>query len=250
MQSYARTNIPLFSQLRGEGYSDEDIGCVHDAYELAMHMFTGLFRPSGDTFIDHLVGTASILVSLKVPVELVVAGLIHAAYAHGDFGDREKGASDARRRQVRRVVGKEAEEYVARYAALPWDLKTVPAIRDGLYTFDPLDRDVLLIRLANELEDHLDLGILYCCNAKDRQQSIKRFGPDLADMAEKLGFPSLAEELAEISRNTASGEILIELRNRSNQDRAYLIAAKSCRKRVALAVWHELAHRLSRSRLY
>ena len=80
MHPYAQTNVQLFNQLRSQGYSQNDRERVREAYEFAMRLFTGLFLPSGKTFIDHLVGTASILTSLRMPVEVVVAGLIHAAY--------------------------------------------------------------------------------------------------------------------------------------------------------------------------
>ena len=40
---------------------------------------------------------------------------VHAAYTVGEFGDGQPGSSDARRQQVRRAVGAEAEELVTRY---------------------------------------------------------------------------------------------------------------------------------------
>ena len=64
-------------------------------------LFAGLFLPSGKTFIDHLVGAAGILLPyLHMPVELVAAGLIHAAYLHGDFGGATKGISEIKRKQL------------------------------------------------------------------------------------------------------------------------------------------------------
>ena len=91
MHAYAQTNVQLFNQLQSEGYSKKDRERVREAYEFAMRLFTSLFLPSGKTFIDHLVGTASILASLHMPVEIVAAGLIHAAYLHGDFGGATNG---------------------------------------------------------------------------------------------------------------------------------------------------------------
>ena len=75
MHAYAQTNVQLFNQLQSEGYSARDRELVRLAYEFAMGLFTGLFLPSGKTFIDHLVGTASILTSLHVPVEVVAASV-------------------------------------------------------------------------------------------------------------------------------------------------------------------------------
>ena len=81
MHSYARTNIQLFNQLRQEGYSNTDLRSVRDAYELAMVLFTGRFQPSGRPFVTHVVGTASILASLRLPapVTLRVQGCARAS---------------------------------------------------------------------------------------------------------------------------------------------------------------------------
>lgn len=101
MHSYAQTNLQLFNQLRLEGYSNTELGCILNAYKLAMYLFTGCFRPSGKTFIAYVVGTASTLSSLHLPAKVVAAALIHAAYASRDFGNEEKGISDAKREQIK-----------------------------------------------------------------------------------------------------------------------------------------------------
>src|SRR5688572_20530292 len=77
VHSYAQTNIQLFNQLRGDGYSKADLGLVRDAYELAMLLFSGRFQPSGKSFIAHVVGTASILAWHRLPAPVVAAGLLH-----------------------------------------------------------------------------------------------------------------------------------------------------------------------------
>lgn len=248
MNPYAQTNIQLFNQLRREGYSNEDLLCVFKAYELAMQLFTCFFRPSGKTFIAHLVGTASILGSLRVSAEVAAAGLIHAVYDEGDFGSIKRGISNAKREQVRRAVGEKVEEYVARYAALRWNPKTISAVRDGLDTLDLIDRNVLLIRLTNELEDHFDLGVLYCPNADVRKQSAKRRGLVIVDMADKLGFPTLAVELDRVFREIVSGKIPLELHSTRDQNRAYLVPPRSYQKRLSAAFYQEAVPGLDRLR--
>jgi Domain of unknown function (DUF6817) len=240
VDSYAQTNIQLFNQMRSEGYPDQEVARMRDVYEFALRLFPGLYQPCGKPFIDHLIGTASILAFLHRPVEVVAAGLIHAAYLHGNFGSFRRGISNAKREKVRQAVGKEIEEYIVRYTALRWTGKTISAIQDGFDALGPIDREVLLMRLANTLELYLDLGALCCCNAESYQQGIERHGALIRDMADRLGFPTLAAELARVFRETTTGGIPRELRNRSNQTRAYLIAPKSYRKRLPLAVWHQL----------
>ena len=239
MQPYAQTHIQLLTQLSRDGYSDADLDCIVSAYKMVMCLFTGLYRPSGKTFIAHLVGTASILGSLHVPAKVVAAGLIHAAYTHGDFGAWAKGISEPKRKQVRQALGKEVEEYIARYIDLKWNGEIIPAIYDELDTLGPIDRDVLLMRLANELDDLLDLGVLYCFNAEDRRRSYLRCCPMIMDMAEKLGFPSLAAELEAAIQETKSAEVIPELRSRSGQVR--LVAPKSYRRRLRVELCQKLA---------
>jgi hypothetical protein len=237
LHSYAQTNIQLFNQLRAEGYSSQEVSRLRAVYEFALHLFTGRYQPCGKPFLDHLIGTASILASLQRPIAVVVAGLMHAAYMYGDFGSPRRSMTRGKRRQIRRTVGEEIEAYIARYTALRWTGETIPIIWSNLTALDALDREVLLMRLANELELHLDLGALCCCNAESYQRTIAHHGTRLQDMANSLGFPVLASELARVFQETITGEISAELRNRSNQPHAYLVAPPSYRERFTLVVW-------------
>lgn len=243
MHSYAQTNLQLFTQLRRDGYSNTELGCIFNAYKLVICLFTGCFRPSGKTFIAHLVGTASILSYLHVPASVVAAGLLHAAYANGDFGDGKTGISDARREQVRRTVGHQVEEYVSRYTALQWNEQTIPAICDHFGALGQIDRSVLLIRLANELEEYLDLGILYCEEAR-YQEYINSSRHLMVGMAEKLGFPALTIELLRVFSETALAKIPLELRNQSGQNSSFVLAPNSYQKRLKVAFYHWLVNGL------
>jgi (p)ppGpp synthase/HD superfamily hydrolase len=245
MHSYAQTNVQLFNQLRSEGYSKEDRERVREAYEFAMHLFTALFLPSGKTFIDHLVGTASILASLRMPIEVVTAGLLHAAYLHGDFGGARKGMTETKRKQVKEVVGEQIEEYVARYDRTPLNWETIAVLRDTVAELGPLDRDVLLMRLANELEHNLDLGPVYYARSekeqKERQRHLERFAPIMVDMAGKLGFPSLSALMATAFNSVISAQCPVESRIRGNHTMAYFIAPRSYCQRISVLFWQKLS---------
>lgn len=243
MHSYAQTNIQLFNQLQREGYSNTDISCIVNAYKLAMNLFTGCFRPSGKTFIAHVVGTASILSSLHVPAKVVAASLIHAAYANNDFGNGERGITDAKRKQIRSAVGEEVEEYVARYKALKWNEQNLTKISDRLDTLDSIDRNVVLMRLANELEEYLDLGLLYCGEGKYQQYS-DRAGAIIIEMAQKLGFPTLAIALATVFEETHQAKIPVEY---NHQNSSLLIVPKSYQRRL-FPVRHQLSNGYRRLR--
>ncbi len=243
MHQYAQTNLQLFNQLRREGYSNIELGCIFNAYKLVTSLYTGCFRPSGKTFIAHLVGTASILSFLRAPANVVAAGLLHAAYSSGDFkGSGKRGISKVKREHLIRAIGYEVEEYIARFTELQWNEQTIPAIYERLDALDPIDRDVLLIRLANELEEYLDLSILYCANVK-QQEYAKHNEHLVVGMAEKLGFPALAVELTKVFKETASSEIPIELRYRCNQNFPFFIAPKR-KNRPSLAPYRATIRKL------
>ncbi|MDJ0712602.1 MAG: HD domain-containing protein [Prochloraceae cyanobacterium] len=205
---YAQTNLQLFNQLRNQGYSDSDLSSIQSAYHAAVYLYTGCFRPSGKTFLSHLVGNASILASLGCPAKIVAAGMLHAAYYCGGFGENKKGITPTKRQKLIEAVGEEVEEYVARYTKLEWNQNNISVLQQRLDSLDKIDREVLLMRLANELEEYLDLGLLYC---KDKQQEYFDRHPQIVAMAEKLGFPALAAELAMAHAEMAKATIPPEL---------------------------------------
>lgn len=81
---------------------------------------------------------------------------------------------------------------------------------------------ILLIRLADELEDHLDQGVLYCSTAEHRREYIQ---PSLflsVGMAHKLGHPALASALARAFQETLSVELPAKIRRA--QGHSFLLA--------------------------
>jgi (p)ppGpp synthase/HD superfamily hydrolase len=243
VHTYAQTNVQLYNQLRAEGYSKKDRAFVSDAYQFAMRIFAGIYLPSGKPFLDHLVGTASILARLRVPVEVVAAGLLHAAYLHGDFGS-VRGVTKAKREQLKRVVGDGVEEYVARYDRLLLTREQISTLDDTLEKPGPVDRYVVLMRLANELEHHLDLGGLYHAHAEQEQREHQRHlqprGSRLVSLAHKLGFSSLAAEMEKAFQDVAAAEIPLEPRIRCTHGRAYPIVARSYRERFSVVCRRKL----------
>lgn len=195
MHHYAQTNLQLFAQLRERGYSSEAIALIERAYWVTVKVFPGFFRASGKTLVDHLVGTASILADAGARDQVIAAGLLHAVYVFGEFGANFSGESPTKREQVERWISKDVEDLCARYTSFEWNEKTIPVIRQSVERMNALEREVLLMRLANELEDHLDLGILYCRNADERRRSaMARVGPT-CEIARAAGFADLASSI-------------------------------------------------------
>jgi (p)ppGpp synthase/HD superfamily hydrolase len=210
---YAQTNLQLYAQLRRAGATDSDLALVRKGYDFAMHLCPASFRGSGKPLLAHLVGTASILSAIGQPARVVTAGLLHAVYVFGDFGDARRGATPERRARVREAVGQEVEELISRYTHFDWNSKTIPVIRERVGSLSPSEREVLIIRLANELEDHLDCGVLYCGNGEQRRAYIRSPLNQSVTMAHALGQPELAEALENAFRETLQAELPATLRN-------------------------------------
>ena len=204
MHSYAQTNLQLYNQMIDAKYSEADLACTFKGYELAMKLFSGRYRANGKPFLAHLIGTASILVTQNSPVNIVVAGLLHAAYMQGDFGYQEYGITNTKQKYLAQVVGDEIEALVTRYTSFPWDDQAISTTRNRINKLSELEQQVVLIRLANELEDELDLGMLYC---KKAGYSPTEVDNPIVEIAFELGYSTLAEQLVKTLRRAAMANV-------------------------------------------
>ena len=164
--TYAQTNLQLYGQLQALQYSDGDRAAVEKSYNFAMEIFTGQFRPTKKPFLCHLVGTASILASMEEPIETVIAGLLHASYSHGDFGDGSRGVTKEKQRQLGQVIGEKSEALIAAYTGVHWSEETVRTLETESREKRGMAYDILTIRLADILEDSLDFGMAYSAKQK------------------------------------------------------------------------------------
>jgi (p)ppGpp synthase/HD superfamily hydrolase len=199
--------------MRDRRYNDQDLALVKSAYDLAARLFTAEFRGSGKPLLAHLIGTASVLCALEVPAPLLAAAVLHAAYIFGEFGDGRRGCDPAKRATVRAAVGSDIERIVMRYHDLRWNNGTVAAIAAGVSRMDAEAKSVLLIRLANELEDHLDLGVLYCGNAEDRRRDIQSSLYLCIEMSRALGQAGLAGEFQQAFEDVLTRDVPEVLRS-------------------------------------
>jgi (p)ppGpp synthase/HD superfamily hydrolase len=194
----AQTNLQLYAQLAERGFAGSDLAALRRAYDLATSLFAGVYRASGKPFVAHLVGTASLLAAQGAPARLVTAGLLHSAYSHGDFGDGPRGRTRRRAARLAAAVGEEVEGLIARYEAFPWKTSDANPRSGWPASLGPLDRDVLTMRLANELEELLDFDILYSEDAEARREEAVRELPTWIRWAIGLSADGIARELEEI----------------------------------------------------
>lgn len=150
----AQTRAGLLDQAMTAGYTPADLTAINQAYILAVMLMNGGYRPCGRPFINHLVGTASVLVFYGFDIATVTAGLLHAVYTHHPPGNPDLAAS------IQAVSGRlggrgcPLESRVRTYSLLTGDwqgwLRTHDVERLTLH-----QAEVLAIAAANGVDMHL-----------------------------------------------------------------------------------------------
>ena len=207
MNFVAQTNLQLYRQLSQKGSSQGDLEYVHQAYQLALQLFPFLYRPNGKEHLAHAVGTSSILCSLGQSLQIISAGLLHAAYTNGEFPRLRKGPTKANRQFIRKVLGHETEELIFQYFQSNWDKQNLEELQGRFFQLSEINRQSLLIRLADELEKCVDLGVLFVSSGPGGKRSLQTKGPVRVELARKLGYPALAEQLQVAHETILKSEI-------------------------------------------
>ena len=161
MRSFALTYPQLMNQAIAVALDTEALVRLRATYELGERLADGVYRPQGEPFLCHLVRTASIVLAEGQPLPVVQAALLHAAYSlRRRVGDANSRGS--RRAWLQKAAGPEVEQLVFAYDQLPWNASAqLKRHVEGFARYDQTTRRVVLLRLANELEDHLDRSAAY-----------------------------------------------------------------------------------------
>lgn len=232
MTRYAQTILELMASLRERGFSSDELRLVHNAYELAAQLTSGQFRPSGKTFLAHLVGTGAVLAAHGATAEVTAAGVLHAAYDHGDFGTVRRGPTAHNRAVVREAASELVEQWVYDYEMFTWNRRRIDSLPNA--DLAGTQGTLVFMRIANALEDHLDDAIIYAANAAGRQRAAAKRGPILVDLAGRIGKPELGVELAAEYERLISADVdeLLEMRGESAV--VQLLLPRSARTRIHL----------------
>jgi len=190
----AQTNIQLYHQCMDLEYEDWELAVVRDAYQRAQVWFNGLYRGCGRPFLAHLVGTASILARHGASATLVAAGMLHSVYDFGELDIQEKGITDRKRKYVARMTNPEVEALLYQYANMDWSGTDTAAMEKNLDVMPlPLAR-VLLMRMANDLEERHDRSLAFSSKG---DSALEPWLALFKAVAERLGADTLYEELEE-----------------------------------------------------
>ncbi len=236
--AFAQSYAQLIVQARSIGRSPEDLAKLRCAYELAEEIADGMYRANGAPFLNHLVRTASILLAVGEPLEVVIAAMLHGIYLLDRHeGSRRRKANAAQRRYVASAIGVEAEELVWSYTLcgfLSRDYLEKSFTKAAAAALSGQEKRVLTIQMANELEDHLDLAVLFA-GKRPNHQRISEHGGFCVSIASRLGLEEIADGLRHVYAETLAATIepFLQLPHRGTYER-------SCRhfgeKSIALRV--------------
>ncbi len=188
-----QTFAGLMLQAKENNYAREEVGALARAASLAMQLTDGMYRPCGRPFLNHLIGTASVMVFFGLELHIVLAGMLHAAFTHGPLNRSVE--NDALLRNRFACLGNLAEQV----AELAW----VYDRRGALYreiiqngaTLESLTMgavNIFLIESANDIDTHLSLEV-----AASKRRDVPA-GPLLDYMnsaCEAIGLPGMAATL-------------------------------------------------------
>ena len=191
----AQTNLQLYRQMIDRGFGEEALLMANRAYLLAAGLAGGLLRGSGKPFACHLVGTASALVECGMGGPCIAAALLHAAYQDRVPFPGAQGLA-GRRAHVQRLCGDEVEHLVNDYHQFePVAIEDLDDARLAAC------RDVVAMRLADEIDDLIDDGL--CLHgqpgddasveggAESRRERAARRVPEYVRISQVIGVPSL-----------------------------------------------------------
>jgi GT2 family glycosyltransferase len=145
----------LLDLAAARGYAHDELALIANSYHVAHILMDGGYRPCGRPFINHLVGTASVLVRYGFRAETVAAGLLHSAYTHCPAHQRGiKAGVDAVCSAIGgkgSAVERRVRNYTLRESGAPGAGLTSAAFS----TLSVPDAEVVAIVAANELDMHL-----------------------------------------------------------------------------------------------
>ena len=206
--SYALTYPQLMNQALAAGRSDAELAALRSAVEFARELFSGYYRAQGVPFICHVVRAASIVLAAGGPLATINAALLHNAYVNGRFDDKKAGKfSDKHRRQMRERAGEAVENLVFIYSQFPWyEAGALEKHLESFGRYSAAEKEVIVMRLANEIEDHLDLALGYSEKGSMAGRGAA-FHTAMIALAEAVGQPGWAKELAGLYEAYASARL-------------------------------------------
>jgi hypothetical protein len=142
------------------GYSMRDATVLGQGVMLAMRLSHGMYRPCGRPFLNHLIGTASVLLFYGFSIRMVLAGLLHSAFSHG-ASPATRAADEAIRKLFEQLgsVGPRVAGMVERYDQRESTYKEFLGKLTSAGDLNLQLSETLLLEAANDIDMHLSLEV-------------------------------------------------------------------------------------------
>jgi GT2 family glycosyltransferase len=202
------TRSDLLDLAQARGYRPREIAMIADAYHLAHVLTAGGYRPCGRPFVNHLVGTASVLVRYDFSVVTVLAGLMHAAYTHSPAHPDGPEAAVTALAILLGGDGSPVERLVRAYARRESGFGALAVEdTDPVSHLPVLEAQTLAIAAANEIDMHLSGEVRY--SGRTDALAPGAVGR-IAQVCQFLGVSGLADTLeqARLSCAAAPAELM------------------------------------------
>lgn len=192
MYNYALTYSQLMNQARAQGIDKQGLIRLRTSLQLGETLMDGLYRKTATPFLCHGIRTASIVMRESDSIDIVVAAMLHAVYfLHYFEGSSRRGPRASDKVDLRAQIGEHAEKLIELYPDFPWGSEDITKQHiEKVNGYSATSKALLLMLLANELEDHLDAAELY----SGKPYHCPRLCPQLA---QRLGHHNLAVDMNE-----------------------------------------------------
>ena len=204
------TRSELLDLAQARGYPERELLRLAEAYGLAHLLMDGGYRPCGRPFINHLVGTAGVLLRFGFRTDVVIAGLLHAAYSHGPTHPAGPQASADAIALWLGGKGSPLERRVRRYS-LRESAVAAPA-RNGKGLADMMlhEAEVLAVVAANDIDMHFSGEFRYTGRKDSVSDDVLR---SVAHACALIGAPGLSATLvhARATRDDAPPRLRTEV---------------------------------------
>ena len=166
----SQTIVQLYRQLQHQGFSADELQQVASVYGYMTELCGNRYRATGKPFMDHLVGVAGITAVYRPEITLVLAALAHSVYDEADFGTFWPTITRGSRIELRNRLGDDVDQLARLYSDLEWTLESATALPQRLTAMSAREQDVVFLRIANELEEAVNLDLLFYSEARRQKK--------------------------------------------------------------------------------
>lgn len=231
-----------------EYYTPVDRDIVHRAYELALTAHSSQKRQSGEPYINHCVAVASILAEMRMPADVVAAGLLHDTVEDTSvklddlkmqFGDSVANLVDGvTKLESLPRVSHSGEPTSPEQASTRKRQLAIEALRKTFLAMND-DVRVVLIKLADRLHNMRTLGF----TPSEKQVRIAQETLDIyAPLANRLGIWQIKWELEDLSFRYVNPEKYKEIADQLSDRR-------STREDQIVEITEKLQHVMSQANI-